>query len=98
MGPARTGRSMGKRKTARFNRNSAAAFFQDPDGFEGDACDQHFGLGENRYLVRNARKGSPRLARPPKPRAMLSITVLGSGSAGNCAVVATGQCKLLVDA
>jgi phosphoribosyl 1,2-cyclic phosphodiesterase len=29
---------------------------------------------------------------------MLSITVLGSGSAGNCAVVATERCKLLVDA
>ncbi len=29
---------------------------------------------------------------------MLSFTVLGSGSAGNCAVVATENCKLLVDA
>ena len=29
---------------------------------------------------------------------MLSFTVLGSGSAGNCAVVATENCKLLIDA
>lgn len=29
---------------------------------------------------------------------MLSFTVLGSGSAGNCAVVVSGNCRLLVDA
>jgi phosphoribosyl 1,2-cyclic phosphodiesterase len=29
---------------------------------------------------------------------MFSLTILGSGSAGNCALVQTGQCRLLVDA
>jgi phosphoribosyl 1,2-cyclic phosphodiesterase len=28
---------------------------------------------------------------------MFSLTILGSGSAGNCAVVQTGECKLLID-
>jgi len=28
---------------------------------------------------------------------MFSLTILGSGSAGNCAVVETGACKLLID-
>lgn len=28
---------------------------------------------------------------------MFSLTILGSGSAGNCAVVRTGECKLLID-
>ena len=29
---------------------------------------------------------------------MFSVTVLGSGSAGNCSLIATSQCRLLVDA
>jgi phosphoribosyl 1,2-cyclic phosphodiesterase len=29
---------------------------------------------------------------------VFSLTVLGSGSAGNCSLIATGQCRLLVDA
>ena len=29
---------------------------------------------------------------------MFSLTVLGSGSGGNCSLVATGQCRILVDA
>ena len=29
---------------------------------------------------------------------MFTLTVLGSGSAGNCALVTTGQCRLLIDA
>ena len=29
---------------------------------------------------------------------MFSLTILGSGSAGNCALVQSGQCRLLVDA
>jgi phosphoribosyl 1,2-cyclic phosphodiesterase len=31
-------------------------------------------------------------------RGVLSLTVLGSGSAGNCSLIATNQCRLLVDA
>ena len=31
-------------------------------------------------------------------RQVLSLTVLGSGSAGNCSLIATNQCRLLVDA
>jgi phosphoribosyl 1,2-cyclic phosphodiesterase len=31
-------------------------------------------------------------------RRVLSLTVLGSGSAGNCSLIATNQCRLLVDA
>lgn len=31
-------------------------------------------------------------------RAVFSVTVLGSGSAGNCSLIATSQCRLLVDA
>jgi phosphoribosyl 1,2-cyclic phosphodiesterase len=31
-------------------------------------------------------------------RRVLSVTVLGSGSAGNCSLIATSQCRLLVDA
>src|ERR1700693_5408248 len=31
-------------------------------------------------------------------RPVLSLTVLGSGSAGNCSLIATNQCRLLVDA
>ena len=31
-------------------------------------------------------------------RPVFSVTVLGSGSAGNCSLIATSQCRLLVDA
>ncbi len=31
-------------------------------------------------------------------RSVFSVTVLGSGSAGNCSLIATSQCQLLVDA
>src|SRR6266853_165276 len=37
-------------------------------------------------------------ARVRSIRRVFSLTVLGSGSAGNCSLIATNQCRLLVDA
>ena len=53
-----------------------------------------------RLLCRARRRGVFRIAQAGRvafTRAMFHVTILGSGSAGNCALVETAQTRLLID-